>query len=101
MLIIASQSTVDSLLLGRLIDITMSNQGKFLSLVFFFCLLHGAPNAQAAEKLRMSVSGSYNMIFLAAGVAHHKAFFKDEGLDAEIVVMNAPASLAALSNGDI
>ena len=26
----------------------------------------------AAEKIRMSVSGSYNMIFLAAGVAQHK-----------------------------
>jgi NitT/TauT family transport system substrate-binding protein len=55
----------------------------------------------AAEKIRMSVSGSYNMIFLAAGVAQHKGFFKDEGLDADIVVMSAPASLAALSNGDI
>lgn len=55
----------------------------------------------AAEKIRMSVSGSYNMIFLAAGVAQHRGFFKDEGLDADIVVMSAPASLAALSNGDI
>ena len=45
----------------------------------------------------MSVSGSYNMIFLAAGVAQHKGFFKDEGLDTDIVVMSAPASLAALS----
>ena len=41
------------------------------------------------------------MIFLAAGVAHHRGFFKDEGLDADIVVMTAPASIAALSNGDI
>jgi NitT/TauT family transport system substrate-binding protein len=49
----------------------------------------------------MSVSGSYNMIFLAAGVAQHKGFFRDEGLQADIVVMTAPASLAALTNGDI
>jgi NitT/TauT family transport system substrate-binding protein len=55
----------------------------------------------AAEKIRMSVSGSYNMIFLAAGVAQHRGFFKDEGLDADIVVMSAPASIAALANGDI
>lgn len=60
-----------------------------------------APAGAAAERIRMSVSGSYNMIFLAAGVAHHKGFFKDEGLEADIVVMSAPASLAALSNGDI
>ena len=49
----------------------------------------------------MSVSGSYNMIFLAAGVAQQRGFFKDEGLDADIVVMSAPASIAALANGDI
>ena len=49
----------------------------------------------------MSVSGSYNMIFLAAGVALHKGYFKEEGLEADIVVMSAPASLAALTNGDI
>ncbi len=59
------------------------------------------PATFAAEKIRMSVSGSYNMIFLAAGVAQHRGFFKDEGLDADIVVMSAPASIAALSNGDI
>ena len=60
-----------------------------------------AAAGHAAEKIRMSVSGSYNMIFLAAGVAQHKGYFKDEGLEADIVVMSAPASLAALSNGDI
>ena len=67
--------------------------------IFFSALI--APATFAAEKIRMSVSGSYNMIFLAAGVAQHRGFFKDEGLDADIVVMSAPASLAALSNGDI
>jgi ABC-type nitrate/sulfonate/bicarbonate transport system substrate-binding protein len=59
------------------------------------------PLTFAAEKIRMSVSGSYNMIFLAAGVAQHRGFFKDEGLDADIVVMGAAPSIAALSNGDI
>jgi NitT/TauT family transport system substrate-binding protein len=56
---------------------------------------------QAAEKIRISVSGSYNMIFLSAGVAQHRGFFKDEGLDADIVVMGAATSIAALANGDI
>ena len=36
-----------------------------------------------------------------AGVAQRKGFFKDEGLDADIVVMGAAPSIAALSNGDI
>jgi ABC-type nitrate/sulfonate/bicarbonate transport system substrate-binding protein len=56
---------------------------------------------QAAEKLTISVSGGYNMIFLSAGVARQKGFFGEEGLDADIVVMGAAPSIAALSNGDI
>lgn len=69
--------------------------------VTLIALLGTSSVSSAAEKIRMSVSGSYNMIFLAAGVAQHKGYLKDEGLDADIVVMSAPASLAALSNGDI
>ena len=57
-----------------------------ICLLAFFLI---ASRAQAAEKIRVSVSGSYNMIFLSAGVAQYKGFFKDEGLDAEIVVMGA------------
>jgi NitT/TauT family transport system substrate-binding protein len=57
--------------------------------------------AHAAEKIRISVSGGYNMIFLSAGVAQHRGFFKDEGLDADIIVMGATPSIAALTNGDI
>ena len=64
-------------------------------------LLFTSIDAYAAEKIRISVSGGYNMIFLPAGVAQRKGFFKDEGLDADIVVMGAAPSIAALSNGDI
>jgi len=68
-----------------------------------FLLILAAPSTttQAADKIRISVSGSYNMIFLSAGVAQNRGFFKDEGLDADIVVMGAGPSIAALSNGDI
>ncbi len=69
---------------------------SLLIAVFF-----GVIDAHAAEKIRISVSGGYNMIFLPAGVAQRKGFFKDEGLDADIVVMGAAPSIAALSNGDI
>jgi len=58
-------------------------------------------DALPAEKIRISVSGGYNMIFLSAGVAQHRGFFKDEGLDADIIVMGATPSIAALTNGDI
>jgi ABC-type nitrate/sulfonate/bicarbonate transport system substrate-binding protein len=70
-------------------------------LVFLFVILFPPFKTHAAEKIRISVSGSYNMIFLSAGVAQHKGFFKDEELDADIVVMGAAPSIAALSNGDI
>lgn len=58
-------------------------------------------SAQAAERIRISVSGSYNMIFLCAGISQKKFFFKSEDLDAEIVLMRAATSIAALSSGDI
>jgi NitT/TauT family transport system substrate-binding protein len=61
----------------------------------------GSVDAHAADKIRISVSGGYNMIFLSAGVAQHRGFFKDEGIDADIIVMGATPSIAALSNGDI
>ncbi|MGH7798847.1 MAG: ABC transporter substrate-binding protein [Candidatus Binatia bacterium] len=71
--------------------------------ILFVLLLNsfGSPALHAAEKIRISVSGGYNMIFLSAGVAQHKGFFRNEGLDADIVVMGAAPSIAALSNGDI
>ncbi len=69
--------------------------------VFLSVVLTSSLRLEAAEKIRVSVSGSYNMIFLSAGVAARKGFFKDEGLDADIVVMNVATSIAALSNGDI
>ena len=61
----------------------------------------GCVESHAAEKIRISVSGGYNMIFLSSGVAQYRGFFKDEGLDADIVVMGAAPSIAALTNGDI
>jgi NitT/TauT family transport system substrate-binding protein len=68
---------------------------------FLIAIFIGSGDAPAAEKIRISVSGGYNMIFLSAGVAQHRGFFKDEGLDADIVVMGAAPSIAALTNGDI
>jgi NitT/TauT family transport system substrate-binding protein len=70
-------------------------------LLLVLALLFGFGEATAAEKVRISVSGGYNMIFLSSGVAQHRGFFKDEGLDADIVVMGAAPSIAALTNGDI
>ncbi len=73
--------------------------GAFLA--FFPALLVPVARTHAAEKITISISGSYNMIFLSAGVAQKKGFFQEEGLDADVVVMRAATSIAALSSGDI
>ncbi len=71
------------------------------------CLLIGfvvvwAPSAplDAADKVRISVTNP-NMSFLPSGVALKKGFFKDEGLDVEIIRMNVPNIITALVTGDI
>ncbi len=58
------------------------------------------PLAHAADKVRISVTNP-NMSFLPSGVALKKGFFKDEGLDVEIIRMNVPNIITALVTGDI
>ena len=54
----------------------------------------------AAEKIRVSVT-NYNMSYLAAGVAAKRDFFKEEGLDVEIVRMNANVAMSSLIAGEV
>lgn len=56
--------------------------------------------AQGADKVRISVTNP-NMSFLPSGVALKKGFFKDEGLEVEIIRMNVPNIITALVTGDI
>jgi len=53
-----------------------------------------------AEQARIAVTNP-NMSFLPSGVALKKGFFKDEGLDVEIIRMNVPTIITALMTGDI
>jgi NitT/TauT family transport system substrate-binding protein len=55
---------------------------------------------ESADKVRISVTNP-NMSFLPSGVALKKGFFKDEGLDVEIIRMNVPNIITALVTGDI
>ena len=54
----------------------------------------------AADKIRISITNP-NMSFLPSGVALKKGFFKDEGLDVEIIRMNVPNIITAMVTGDI
>lgn len=67
----------------------------FLLIGFLF-----APPLLSAEKIRVSVS-SLDVAFLTGGVAQKGGFLKEEGLDIEIIRMNAPVAITALASGDI
>ena len=64
------------------------------------CFLLLAAPVSAADKVRLSVS-SIDAAFMTAGVALKRGFFKEEGIDAEIIRMNANVSITALATGDI
>ena len=54
----------------------------------------------AADKIRVAVA-NFNISFMTAGVAANKGFFRDEGLEPEIIGMRPPVSITALASGDI
>jgi NitT/TauT family transport system substrate-binding protein len=59
----------------------------------------GARFALAAERIRISVT-NFNMSFLPSGLAVKRGFFREEGLDAEVIRMNANVAITALASGD-
>ena len=70
-------------------------------LIFFIiALLAAAVPLDAADKVRMSIS-SIDVSFLTAGVGQKRGFFRDEGIDIELIRMNANISVTALSTGDV
>lgn len=70
-----------------------------LAILFLVGLLF-RPTVQAADKVRMSIS-SLDVSFLTAGVGQKRGFFRDEGIEIELIRMNANISVTALSTGDI
>src|ERR1041384_828142 len=70
----------------------------FLLVVTFF--LTSSVQAQALKKVRMA-SSSTNVSFLALYTALNRGFFKDEGIDLEIIFMPANLASTAVLNGDL
>lgn len=60
----------------------------------------GPLKAAEAQKITVAVSNP-DMSFLSGGVAKYKGFFKEEGLDAELVQITANVSIAALAAGNV
>lgn len=71
--------------------------GSLLVMVFCFS---ADVQAQALKKVRMG-SSSTNVSFLAIYAALHRGFFRDEGLDLEIIFMPANLASIAVLNGDL
>jgi NitT/TauT family transport system substrate-binding protein len=69
-------------------------------LLIFWVLALPAGFFAGAAQVRIAVTNP-NMSFLPSGVALKKGFFKDEGLEAEIIRMNVPNIITALVTGDI
>ena len=57
--------------------------------IALFCL--GEGELLAADKIRVAVA-NFNVSFMMTGVADKKGFFRDEGLEPEIIA-NAPAGV--------
>ena len=72
---------------------------KRLSVSILTLLTLGEPLG-AADKVRLSIS-SVDVSFLTSGVGVKRGFFRDEGLDVELIRMNANISVTALSTGDV
>ena len=67
-------------------------------ITFFLMLVTG--NSEAADKVRLSIS-SVDVSFLTSRVGVKRGFFRDEGLDVELIRMNANISVTALSTTDV
>ena len=73
----------------------------FLTLLAFQLLLLEPAHAQAPLKKVRLGSSSTNVSFLALYTAFHRGFFKDEGIDLEIIYMPANLASTAVLSGDI
>ncbi|HYA30951.1 MAG TPA: ABC transporter substrate-binding protein [Acidobacteriota bacterium] len=71
---------------------------KLVTAALILLLLGGS--AFAADRVRLSIS-AVDVSFLTAGVALKRGLFRDEGLDVELIRMNANVSVTALATGDI
>ncbi len=79
----------------------MIGMKKFVGILIAISTLSGPPQfLHAADRVRLAITNP-NMSFLPAGVALRRGFFKEEGLDVEVIRMTVPVTINALLNGDI
>ena len=69
-----------------------------VGIILSLTVMSGA--VEAADKVRLSIS-AIDVSFLTAGLALKRGIFRDEGLDVELIRMNANVSITALSTTDV
>ena len=72
---------------------------QFAVLLVLFIMVE-RKDVAAADKIRLAVS-TIDVGYLSGGVAEKKKLFQSEGLDVEVIRMNAAVSVAAMMNGDV
>ena len=92
---------------ARLMEIFMQKPRRIImtllinAILLYVLCIPGMSYAQTGlKKIRMG-SSSTNVSFLALYTALHRGFFKDEGIDLEIIYMPANLASTAVLNGDI
>lgn len=73
---------------------------KLKILVAILSMIALLERAECADRVRIGVS-NYNLSNLTVGVAQTRDFFKQEGIDAEIIRMNPNVATMALVSGDV
>ncbi len=72
----------------------------FKVLAAFIAIVSLVGKVEGTDRVRIAVS-NYNVSNLSVGVAHTKGFFKQEGLEAEVIRMNPNVATMALVSGDV
>jgi NitT/TauT family transport system substrate-binding protein len=67
--------------------------------LFLLCIIQPLP-VGAQQKVRIGVTNP-NMVFLPARIAVVRDFFKEEGIQAEVIRMSPAVMIAAASTGDV
>src|SRR5919198_1583861 len=82
----------------------MKASSQFLLFLFVLVVLiifaAANPQAQSGLKRIRLASSSTNVSFLAMYAAYHKGFYRDEGIDLEIIFMPANLASTAVLAGD-
>lgn len=73
---------------------------RLRNIFLILCAMIFATELYAADKVRIGVS-NYNISNLTVGVAQTRGFFKQEGIDAEIIRMNPNVATMALVSADV